>query len=125
MAVLPRILPALKSMRRSDEERSGLVNEGIVEEMLLPLGTLDFGKGQLAKCDVGLWRTRGEHKPLVGEFAFQVKFPRREAVAEKAKQLVAQFYGALQRDVASWLALGVTKTAMVYRLKGNAPQSHE
>ena len=79
----------------------------------------------LAKCDVSLWRTRGEHKSLVGEFAFQVKFDRREDVAEKPKQLAGAFYMTLQNNVTDWLALGVTKTAMVYRLTGNAPQSHE
>jgi len=61
----------------------------------------------------------------VGEFAFQVKFDRRESVGEKQKKLAAQFYVSLQMDVQDWLALGVTKTAMVYRLKGNPPQSHE
>ena len=86
---------------------------------------MDFGKGLLGKCDIGLWRTRGEHKSLVGEFAFQVKFARREEVAEKQKKLAAQFYVSLQQAVADWLALGVTKTAMVYRLNGNEPQSHE
>jgi hypothetical protein len=125
MATLAKILPALASVKQDDEEHVVLVNEGIVEEVLLPLGELDFGKGQVAKCDVALWRTRGEHKPLVGEFAFQVKFPSREAVGEKAKKLAAQFYITLQWDVQDWLALGVTKTGMVYRLKGNAPQSHE
>jgi hypothetical protein len=79
----------------------------------------------VGKCDISLWRTRGEHLPLVGEFAFQVKFPSRASVAEKPKKLAAQFYLALQQDVKDWLALGVTKTAMVYRLKGNAPQGHE
>jgi hypothetical protein len=93
--------------------------------VLLPLGDLDFGKGTTAKCDIALWRTRGEHLPLVGEFAFQVKFDRKEDVAAKQKKLVEQFYVTLQLDVAEWLALGVTKTAMVYRLKGAGPQSHE
>ncbi len=125
MATVTRVLPALAVLRKSDDERISLVNEGIVEEVLLPLGQLDFGKGQIAKCDVALWRTRGEHKPLVGEFAFQVKFPSRESVAEKPKKLAAQFYVTLQREVKDWLALGVTKTGMVYRLKGNEPQSHE
>jgi len=72
-----------------------------------------------------LWRTGGEHKPLVGEFACQVKFPSKESVAEKPKKLVAQFYVTLQENVQEWLALGVTKTGMVYRLKGNEPQCHE
>jgi len=125
VATLVKVFPVLASFRKSDEEKLSLVNGGIVEEVLLPLGQLDFGKGIVAKCDISLWRTRGEHKSLVGEFAFQVKFARKEDVAEKQKKLVAQFYVTLQRDVENWLALGVTKTAMVYRLNGNTPQSHE
>jgi hypothetical protein len=125
MATLVKVFPALASLKKSNDEKISLVNEGIVEEVLLPLGQLDFGKGVVAKCDIGLWRTRGEHKSLVGEFAFQVKFDRKEDVAEKQKKLVAQFYITLQQDVQDWLALGVTKTGMVYRLKGNEPQSHE
>jgi len=125
MATVTRVFPSLAALKKSDEEKLQLVNEAIVEEVLLPLGLLDFGKGQVAKCDVALWRTRGEHRPLVGEFAFQVKFPSRESVAEKPKRLVAQFFVALQHEVADWLAQGVTKTGMVYRLKGNQPQTHE
>ncbi len=125
MANLSRVFPALSRLKQSDEERVTLVNEGIVEEVLLPLGQLDFGGGTVAKCDVSLWRTRGEHKPLVGEFAFQAKFARREDVSAKAKRLGALFYMTLQQDVADMLALGVTKTGMVYRLKGNPPKAHE
>jgi hypothetical protein len=125
MATLVRVFPALAALKKSDNEKISLVNGGIVEEVLLPLGQLDFGKGVVAKCDIGLWRTRGEHKSLVGEFAFQVKFDRKEDVSEKRKKLVAQFYVSLQQDVRDWLALGVTKTGMVYRLNGNEPQSHE
>jgi hypothetical protein len=122
---LVKVFPALAAIKRSDSEKITLVNEGIVEEVLLPLGQLDFGKGVLAKCDISLWRTRGEHKSLVGEFAFQANFDRMEDIAEKQKKLAAQFYVTLQQEVEGWLALGVTKTGMVYRLKGNEPQSHE
>jgi len=125
MGTLEHIFPPLAQLKAPEEEQVKLVNGGIVEELLLPLGQLDFGKGLVGKCDIGLWRTRGEHKSLVGEFAFQVKFAGREAVAEKQKKLAAQFYVSLQRDVQDWLALGCTKTAMVYRLNGNEPQSHE
>jgi hypothetical protein len=125
MSTLVKVFPALAKLQTAEGEKITLVNGGIVEEVLLPLGQLDFGKGLLGKCDIGLWRTRGEHKSLVGEFAFQVKFPRREGVAEKHKKLAVQFYINLQLAVEDWLALGVTKTAMVYRLNGNEPQSHE
>jgi hypothetical protein len=125
MATLTRVFPALATIKKSDDEHITLVNEGIVEEVQLPLGQLDFGKGMVGKCDISLWRTRGEHKSLVGEFAFQVQFASREEVTVKPKRSAAQFYLTLQQEVKDWLALGVTKTAMVYRLKGNPPQSHE
>jgi hypothetical protein len=125
MKTLVKVFPGLAAIKKADDEEIGLVNGGIVEEVLLPLGQLDFGKGLVGKCDIGLWRTRGEHKSLVGEFAFQVQFTRRENVAQKQKKLAARLYINLQHAVEDWLALGVTKTAMVYRLNGNVPQSHE
>jgi hypothetical protein len=125
MAALSNVFSSLARLKKDNEERIVLVNNGIVEEVLLPLGQLDFGGGTVAKCDVSLWRTRGEHKSLVGEFAFQAKFDRAEAVSKKAKTLGAAFYMTLQQEVADMLALGVTKTGMVYRLNGNAPTSHE
>ena len=125
MGTLARVFPALAALKQSDDEKVSLVNEGIVEEVLLELGELDFGKGILAKCNVALWRTRGEHKPLVGEFAYQAKFDRKENVHEKVKKLNEQFYITLQQDVQDWISLGTTKTGMVYRLKGNPPQGHE
>ena len=36
-----------------------------------------------------------------------------------------QFFIALQQSGHDWLFLGTTKTGLVYRLKGNPPQSHE
>ena len=125
MATLARVFPALADLKKDDTEKVSLVNEGIVEEVLLPLGKLDFGKGVVTKCDVALWRTRGEHMSLVGEFAFQAKFERKEEIHQKVKELVEQFFITLQQDVQDWISLGTTKTGMVYRLKGNAPQSHE
>lgn len=125
MATLAHVFPALARLQGVAAEQVKLVNEGIVEEVLLPLGILDFGKGLLAKCDIGLWRTRGEHQPLVGEFAFQAKFDDKDKVGAKQRARTARFYLALQHAVESWLALGVTKTAMVYRLNGAAPQSNE
>lgn len=125
MATLSRVFPALAELKKSDAETIGLVNKAIVEEVLLDLGELDFGKGVRAKSNVALWRTRGDHMPLVGEFAYQVKFERQEDVRKKAKKRCEQFFILLQHDVEDWISLGTTKTGMVYRLNGSAPQSHE
>jgi hypothetical protein len=125
MATIGHVFPALASLQRTKDEKVSLVNGAIVEEVLLDLGMLDFGKGVTADANVALWRTRGEHKPLVGEFAYQCKFDRKEDVHEKARQRCEQFFITLQQEAADWIALGVTKTAMVYRLNGNPPQNHE
>ena len=125
MWTLAHVFPALGVLRKSKDEQVGLVNEAIVEEVLLELGTLDFGKGVTANCNVALWRTRGEHTPLVGEFAYQVKFNRGDELHEKPRKLCEQFFVTLQLDVKEWVSLGATKTGMVYRLKGNPPQGHE
>jgi len=125
MAAVARMFPALEALKRSDTERVELVNQAIVEEVLQDLGTLDFGRGVMADCDAVLWRTRGEHKSLIGEFSFQCKFKRGNELHEKAMERCRQFFIALQRIGPDWVSLGTTKTATVYRLKGNPPQAHE
>ena len=125
MERLAEVFPALKTLKESGTDKVSLVNQTIVEEVLQDLGTLDFGKGVTADANVALWRTRGEHLPLVGEFAFQVKFKRRQDVHDKARERVAKFFIRLQQIGAAWIYLGATKTGMVYRLKGNPPQAHE
>jgi hypothetical protein len=125
MSTLARVFPALSTVKTSNEERVSLVSGAIVEEVLLHLGELDFGKAIVAKCDISLWRTRGEHMPLVGEFAFQARFDRKQDVHHKPKEVAEQFFVSLQQDLQDWLLLGTTKTGMVYRMNGNAPQSHE
>ncbi|HTN48215.1 MAG TPA: hypothetical protein VMK32_02170 [Burkholderiaceae bacterium] len=125
MERLGEIFPALRSLNKKKDDRVSLVNQTIVEEVLQDLGTLDFGKGVTADANVALWRTRGEHLPLVGEFAFQVKFKRRADVHDKARERCAKFFIRLQQIGSAWIYLGATKTGMVYRLKGNPPQAHE
>ena len=125
MERLAEIFPALKSVKQTKTDRVSLVNQTIVEEVLQDLGTLDFGKGVTADANVALWRTRGEHLPLVGEFAYQVKFKRRADVHDKARERCAKFFIRLQQIGNAWIYLGATKTGMVYRLKGNPPQAHE
>ena len=125
MGTLARVFPALEALKTSDTDRVELVNQTIVEEVLQDLGVLDFGKGITADSNVSIWRERGTHHPLCGEFAFQAKFKRRDEVHEKAINRCQQFFIALQQSGRDWLFLGTTKTGLVYRLKGNPPQSHE
>lgn len=125
MERLSEIFPALKSLSQTKSDRVSLVSKTIVEEVLQDLGLLDFGKGVTANANVALWRTRGEHLPLVGEFAYQVKFKHRSELHDKARERCAKFFIHLQRISEPWMYLGVTKTGMVYQLNGSPPQAHE
>jgi hypothetical protein len=125
METLVRIFPPLGALKRSAGEKVELVGGTIVEEVLQDIGTLDFGDGVVATCNVALWRARGDHRPLIGEFAFQIKFRRREELNDRAMRRAEAFFLALQDEARDWIALGATKTGVVYRLKGNPPKAHE
>jgi hypothetical protein len=120
-----QMLPALSVLKRSRGEKVNLVGGTIVEEVLQDIALLDFGAGIDAMANIALWRTRGEHRPLIGEFAFQIKFKRREDLNDEALQRARSFFLGLQDAARDWIALGATKTGVVYRLKGNPPHAHE
>jgi hypothetical protein len=125
LSTLMRLLPPLRAMKTSGGEKVELVNHTAIEEVLLDVGVLDFGKGITAKANVAVWRTRGNQHQVVGEFAYECKFERldeRHAVAMKRAE---QFLILLQETARDWLSLGTTKTGTVYRLKGNPPTAHE
>ncbi|MBV8601759.1 MAG: hypothetical protein JO359_09390 [Candidatus Eremiobacteraeota bacterium] len=124
LQTIARVLPAVAGLVGTAEARVELVNSTLVEEVLMDLGTLDF-KGRTAKANISLWRTLADHKVICGEFAYQAKFDRREDVDEKIRLRVEELFIRLQQVATGWLYLGTTKTGLVYRMKGNAPQSHE
>ena len=125
LSALAQVFPALATLKASGTKQIVLVNQTIVEEVLQDLGMLDFGKGVTAKSNVALWRQRGDHKQLIGEFSFECKFKRHEELHNKAMDRCKQFFVALQELSRDWISLGTTKTGIVYRLKGNPPQAHE
>ena len=125
MSTLVKIFPCLAPLKRSASDRVDLVNQTIVEEVLFDLGRLDFGKGVFAKTNIGIWRRRGDHLPLVAEFAFQAKFDRREELHQKAIERCEALFVGVQRLLGEEVFLGATKTGVVYQLHGNPPQNHE
>ena len=119
------VFPVLAKIRRQPGEKISLVSETIIEEVLQDIGVLDFGDGMMAKTNVAIWRTRGEHRPLIGEFAFQVRFKDRKELARPALRKMEEFFLALQFAAKDWISLNATKTGVVYRMLGNPPKAHE
>ena len=120
-----RVFPILHTLKRKAGEKMELVGGTIVEEVLQDVGVIDLGDGMTAKANVALWRARGDHRPLIGEFAFQIKFKKREELREAAMRKGEKFFLDLQYAAKDWIALGATKTGVVYHLKGSPPHAHE
>lgn len=118
-------LPALRTIKKSPEERVELVNGTIVEEVDQDVGELDFGGGHRGVVNLALWRTRGEHLPLIGELSFQIRLRRREDVSDLDLEHPRDFFLQLQDEAKDWMRVGVTKTGIVYRLSGSPPHAHE
>ncbi len=122
---LQRLFPPLSTVPAEGPEPVALVNECIVEELMQTLCRLEFGKRTHATANLGLWRSRGDHRPFVGEFAYQVRFDPADGPSSRALGRCERFFIELQQVAADWLSLTTTKTGAVYRLKGNPPQAHE
>lgn len=125
MDALIDLFPALTGIRKTPKEQIKMVSNTIVEEVLQDIGMLDFGEGLTCKANVAIWRTRGEHRPLIGEFAYQFRFKDRARLSKDALRRTEAFFISLQYSAESYIALNCTKTATVYRLLGNPPNSHE
>lgn len=125
MDALIDLLPVLGRVRKTPKEEIRLVSNTIVEEVLQDIGMLDFGDGLTCKANVAIWRTRGEHRPLIGEFAYQFRFQDRNALSKDALKRTESFFIDLQYAAEDYIALNATKTATVYRLLGNPPKAHE
>jgi hypothetical protein len=125
LKTIAKALPAMAGLIGEMEGKVEMVNATLVEEVLVDLGMLDFGKGMVAKSNISLWRSLGDHKVMCGEFAYQTRFDTADAVGQLVKQRVEELFIKLQMVASGWLYLGTTKTGLVYRLKGNPPQAHE
>jgi hypothetical protein len=113
---ITRAFPALEAIDISPRVKMELVNNIAVEEVQNTFGMIHFHHHFKGKATVAIWRHRALEKSLAGEFAFQCKFDRVEAVSKESLELSEEFYRRLQLDCAEWVKLGTTKTAMVYGL---------
>jgi hypothetical protein len=125
MDFMIRSFPVLARLKTEPGDKVERVSNTIVEEVIQDNGQLDFGQGITPQANVGIWRTHGEHRPLIGEFAFQVKFTDRKTLGREAMQRFEAYFFALQYAAEDNINLNATKTATVYRLLGNSPRAHE
>lgn len=82
-------------------------------EACLPIGNLVFGDGVQAHCEIAIWM-KSVGDPIVGELAFSYRVNDANRDQVKAHKRADQFFKKLQIELANWLEIGSTKTALVY-----------
>lgn len=82
-------------------------------EACLPMGNLVFGDGVQAHCDIAIWM-KSVGDPIVGELAFSYRVNDENRDQVKAHKRADKFFKKLQVELADWLEIGSTKTALVY-----------
>lgn len=121
---MSHFLPALAAIKVP--AKTEILQVGtVVEEVLLELGELDFGGGIKAKTNVAIWRDRGTHEILCGEYAYQIKFKKGFPGNAPGLKLSEKFLQHLQIEAPEWMLRGVTKTALVYARTGVGGRAHE
>jgi hypothetical protein len=123
LADITHVFPSLKAIDAGPKIRIELVNNVAVDELQVAPGAFDFGHGFGAKATISIWRCRQTETTLTGEFAFQARFHRLDAVHQKAKARSEDFFREVQVLAPDWVALGTTKTAVIYGI-GNTPVAH-
>ncbi len=119
------VFPALRELLERAGPQLAVVQEARMTEVLEPLGVLDFGHGVEGKVDLAVWRPHAIGPALIAEVGYQVRFTRDEDLHKKSRKRADDLFVHLQSAAHAWLALGLTKTAVVYGLGKTTPRHHE
>ena len=122
--IISQVFPALQKVRSANPKATmGIVNDVTVDETLVHLGEIDFGGKAPCKASVAMWRNRSTDRDMIAEFGYQLRFESLASLHRKPRELSEQFFKAIQLECGGWVALGSTKTAMVYGM-GRKPVNH-
>lgn len=122
--IISQVFPGLQRVRSANPKATlGVVNDVTVDETLVHLGEIDFGGKAQCKGSVGVWRNRSTGRDMIAEFGYQLRFQGLASLHRKPRELSEKFFKAIQMECGDWVALGTTKTAMVYGM-GRKPVNH-
>jgi len=122
---IAQVFPALQRTGARLKAALAVVNGVAIEEVLVNFGEIDFGGKVTAKATLAIWRNRMTQEHLLGEYAYQIKFPSAGGLHDKPRELSELFFTKLQTEAPDWIQMGTTKTAMIYALGRTPITNHE
>lgn len=115
LASVIKFFPGLASLPIDKKKPLRIVggNTNKILEACLPIGNLVFGDGVQAHCEIAIWM-KSVGDPFIGELAFSYRVNDANRDQVKAHKRANKFFKKLQVELASWLEIGSTKTALIY-----------
>jgi hypothetical protein len=120
-----QVFPALQRTGARQKAELSLVNNLVIEEVLVNYGEIDFGGKMAAKATLAIGCNQMTQEHLIGEYAYQLKFPDSDGLDAEVRELSEIFYLKLQEVAHEWIEPGTTKTAMIYHTGKVAITNHE
>jgi hypothetical protein len=110
------IFPGLEALHLDPNATIEAVNKARVFEVQARLGILNFGKDAAAHLDLAVWMrpTSDAFNILVAELAFAYKVVGTTARHQAGHEAADRFFIELQTPLRDKLAVGTTKTALIY-----------
>ena len=115
LSSVAKFFPGIANLRIDKKSPMRIVggNTNKILEACLPLGNLVFGDGVQAHCEIAIWM-KSVGDPIVGELAFSYRVNDENRCQGKAHKRADKFFKQLQIELADWLEIGSTKTALIY-----------
>ena len=116
--------PGLKNLKLDKDLPIKQVNGITITEFVVEPGKLDFGKGVKAKVSMSVWYRNGQNKPLIAEFSYKYRLEPGDSLNSNIYRSAREsdrFLKALQTKAKEWIAVGQTKTGLIY----NTTASHQ
>lgn len=111
VAAYAAIFPSLKMVQTDPQKPLLPVNNKMIREVTVSLGTLEFQPGLPAAVEVSLWYPVAGQLPEIAELSFHYHTKKASKEAMNASEV---FFKALQKALGDQLEPGMTKTDFVY-----------
>lgn len=111
--------PGLKKLGLDGDLEIRQVNGITIHEIKVEPGKLDFGQNIKAKASISLWYREGQAAPLIAEFSYKYKLVPGDSLNSniyRSARLSDDFLVALRTKAREWIAVGQTKTGLIYNL---------